>query len=60
MNGKKISVLLLTIGGIYFLLFHRSPFPINHEAIGLPPFHTVHAIFGVILLLIALYLAKKK
>lgn len=60
MNKKSVSVVLLVILGVYFALFHTAPFPFNHEAIGLPPFHTVHAIFGVALLLIALYIRKKK
>ena len=60
MNKKSVSVMLLVLLGVYFALFHTAPFPFNHEAIGLPPFHTVHAIFGVVLLVAAAYIWKKK
>lgn len=55
-----IKILLLVIAGVYFLLFHTEPFPFNHEAIGLPPYHTAHSLFGVTLLIAAVYLQKKK
>lgn len=55
-----IGVFTLVVLGIYFLVFHTPPFPLSHEAIGLPPFHTVHAIFGAILLIAAYFVWKKK
>lgn len=60
MNKKMIGVFTLVVLGIYFLVFHTPPFPLSHEAIGLPPFHTVHAIFGAILLIAAYFVWKKK
>lgn len=60
MKGKNVAVLLLVLAGVYFLLFHTPPFPFSHEAIGLPPFHVVHAIFGLVLLGVAGYVWKKK
>lgn len=60
MNTKKLLVIALVLVGIYFLLFHTPPFPFSHQAIGLPPYHMVHAAFGIILLLLAGYLWKKK
>ncbi|MBI4973500.1 hypothetical protein HZC27_02745 [Candidatus Roizmanbacteria bacterium] len=60
MNAKNISVVLLVLVGVYFLLFHTAPFPFSHEAIGLPPFHVVHSIFGIVLLIVAGYVWKKK
>ncbi|MEK7073972.1 MAG: hypothetical protein AAB960_01430 [Patescibacteria group bacterium] len=60
MNKKTVAVSVLVLLGVYFLLFHTAPFPLNHEAIGLPPFHTVHAIFGVVLLGAAAFVWKKK
>lgn len=60
MNKKTVSLALLVIFGLYFVFFHTAPFPLNHEAIGLPPFHTVHTIFGLVLLVAALYIWKKK
>ncbi|MEK7577999.1 MAG: hypothetical protein AAB492_05340 [Patescibacteria group bacterium] len=60
MNKKSVSIVSLILLGVYFALFHTAPFPFNHEAIGLPPLHTVHAIFGMVLLAIATYVWKKK
>jgi hypothetical protein len=60
MITKKTSVAVLVVLGIYFLFFHSAPFPLSHDAIGLPPFHGVHTMFGVVLLLVAVYLGKKK
>ena len=59
-NKKSISVFVLVVLGIYFLVFHTPPFPFSHEAIGLPPFHLVHAIFGAILLVGAYVVWNKK
>jgi hypothetical protein len=60
MNTKNISTISLILVGIYFLLFHSAPFPFSHDAIGLPPFHMIHAGFGFILLVIAGFIWKKK
>ena len=60
MNNKSIGVVLLALLGLYFMFFHTAPFPFNHEAIGLPPYHTVHTIFGVALLIAAGFVWKKK
>ncbi len=60
MSGKNVLVVVLVSAGIYFLVFHTPPFPLSHEAIGLPPYHVVHAGFGVVLLIIAVYLGRKR
>jgi len=60
MLRKSFAVVVLALAGLYFLLFHSEPFPLNHEAIGLPPFHTIHAVFGLVLLAVAGYLWRKK
>ncbi|GEM_PF-1373760 len=60
MNKKSVGVFTLVILGMYFIFFHSSPFPFSHDAIGLPPFHTVHTIFGVVLLVGAVFVWKKK
>ncbi len=60
MNKKIVSVAILGVLGVYFLIFHTPPFPMSHEAIGLPPFHVVHAVFGAILLISAFFVWKKK
>ena len=59
MQGKSVGVVVLVVAGLYFLVFHSEPFPLNHDAIGLPPYHAVHAVFGVILLAGAGYLWTK-
>ena len=59
-KSKSVWVGILAILGVYFLLFHSEPFPFSHNAIGLPPYHTVHAVFGVLLLAKAIYLWRKK
>ena len=59
MQGKILAPIVLGLVGIYFLIFHSEPLPFSHDAIGLPPFHVVHAIFGIILLAGAVYLWKK-
>jgi len=56
----KILCGLFVLLGLYFVFFHTDPFPFNHEFIGLPPFHTLHTIFGVALIAGAAYLWKKK
>lgn len=58
MQSKAITIILGLLG-VYFLIFHSDPFPFNHDAIGLPPVHDVHRIFGVILLGAAIYLGWK-
>ena len=60
MNKKTVKVMVLGVLGVYFVFFHTAPYPLNHEAIGLPPLHTVHTIFGVVLLLGVAYIWKKK
>ena len=59
MLGKSILNVILALVGIYFLIFHTEPLPFSHDAIGLPPFHVVHAIFGIILLSVAAFMWHK-
>lgn len=60
MNTKTVGIFVLVVLGVYFMFFHTYPFPLNHELIGLPPFHTVHTIFGIVLIAAAAYIWKKK
>ncbi len=60
MNKKTITVSILVLLGVYFALFHTAPFPLNHESIGLPPYHTVHTVFGILLFAVAGYVWQKK
>jgi len=59
MKGKS-WLIVLKLTGVYFLLFHSAPLPLNHDAIGLPPNHGMHAVFGAVLILVAMHLWKKK
>ena len=59
MQSKSIVTVVIGLVGVYFLIFHTDPLPFNHDSIGLPPFHVVHAIFGIILLAAAAYLWRK-
>lgn len=59
MQSKSIVTVVIGLVGVYFLIFHTDPLPFNHDSIGLPPFHVVHAIFGIILLAVAAYLWRK-
>ncbi len=59
MQGKSIGIVVLGLVGVYFLIFHSEPFPFSHDAIGLPPYHIVHGIFGLILIAAAAFLWKK-
>jgi len=50
------SIVVLVIAGLYFLVFHVDPFPLNHESIGLGEFgkmHIVHNAIGVVLIGVA-------
>lgn len=51
-GNKPALAAILVILGLYFALDHTySPF--SHEAIGIGTMHSVHTIFGVVLLVIA-------
>ena len=60
---KQIVVIVLIIAGLYFLLDHTDPIPLNHEAIGLGANHMAHSLFGIVLFVIAgfvLWKGRKK
>lgn len=51
--GNRIALIAVLIAvGLYFLVFHRDPLPLNHEAIGLGTgdLHIVHDVIGLILI----------
>ncbi len=50
---KHFTIIILIIAGLYFLLDHRYPLPLNHEAIGLGVNHLAHSLFGIVLLVVA-------
>jgi hypothetical protein len=44
---KALVVILLVIIGLYWLIDHAAPLPLNHESFGLYN-HTIHRIIGVV------------
>ena len=53
---KQLIIIVLILVGFYFLIDHRAPLPLNHEAIGLGTNHMAHSIFGILLFIAAGYL----
>lgn len=49
----RALAIVLVIVGLYLLLDHTPPFPLNHEDIGLGKTHIAHAAFGVVALVAA-------
>ena len=50
---------MLVIAGIYLLLVHSPPLPLNHEDIGLGKTHLAHSVFGVVALIGAVVLWRR-
>jgi hypothetical protein len=55
----RIVAIVLIIAGLYLLLDHAPPFPLNHEDIGLGKTHLAHSVFGVIALIGAVVLWRR-
>ena len=51
-SKRKAIVAVLTIIGLYFLIFHMDPLPLNHEFIGLGKgdIHIAHDVIGLVLI----------
>lgn len=47
---QKFLIIVLVLLGLYFLVVHTEPWPLNHEAIGLGTNHMAHRLIGVVLL----------
>ena len=60
MQIRTLAIVVLVLLGLYFLVWHTAPFPLNHEAIGLGTNHMAHRVFGIILLVAAGCLWKFK
>lgn len=44
-------IVVLIIVGLYFLIFHQDPLPLNHDAVfGKSDLHLYHSIIGIILI----------
>jgi predicted transporter len=55
---RNIIITILVLLGLYWLVGHADPFPLNHESFGLYE-HTIHRIVGVVLLAAAVFLTWK-
>lgn len=49
---KKVVLIVLVLLGIYWLVDHYAPLPLNHEMFGLY-YHNVHRLLGVVFLIAA-------
>ena len=47
----RVLAVVLLMAGLYLLLDHAPPFPLNHEDIGLGKMHLAHSVFGVVALI---------
>jgi hypothetical protein len=55
----RILAVVLVIAGLYLLLDHVPPFPLNHEDIGLGKTHIAHAVVGAVALIGAAVLWRR-
>ena len=55
----RALVVVLVIVGLYLLLVHVDPLPLNHEQIGLGKVHIAHAVGGVVALAAAAFVWRK-
>ncbi len=55
---KTTIVTILIVLGLYWLLDHAAPLPLNHESFGLYE-HGIHRIIGVVLLIVVLIVGAK-
>lgn len=49
-------IIVLAIAGLYLLIVHSPPLPLNHEDIGLGKTHIAHSVIGLVLLAGAVFL----
>ncbi len=49
---KNLIIIALLAVGIYWLVDHYSPLPLNHESLGLYN-HGIHRIIGIVCLVLA-------
>ncbi len=55
----RVVVVILVILGLYLLLDHVPPLPLNHEDIGLGKEHIAHAVGGIVLLAGGVFLWRR-
>lgn len=59
-NSRLALIAVLIIAGLYFLVFHTDPLPLNHDQLfGKSDLHLAHSAFGIILILAALFVWRK-
>lgn len=51
----RALAIALVVVGLYLVLFHSDPLPLNHEAIGLGKLHLAHTAFGLVALIGAVF-----
>ncbi len=49
---KMLVIIVLVLLGLYWLIDHTAPFPLNHESFGLYA-HNIHRVIGVAFLVAA-------
>ncbi len=49
---KILVIVVLVLIGVYWLIDHTNPLPLNHEQLGLYD-HTAHRIVGIVFFVIA-------
>ncbi len=58
--GSRLAlIIVLVIAGLYFLIDHKDPLPLNHESLGLGMVHLAHAVFGIVLVAGAVVLWRR-
>lgn len=50
---KQAFIVILVLVGLYLLLDHTDPLPLDHETIGLGANHMAHSLFGIVLFVVA-------
>ena len=55
----RALAVVLVVAGLYLLLVHSPPLPLNHEDIGLGKTHLAHSVFGVVALVGAVVLWRR-
>jgi hypothetical protein len=55
---KNTIIIVLVLLGLYWLVDHVAPLPLNHESLGLYN-HMIHRIIGVVLLVLAAFFTWK-
>jgi hypothetical protein len=55
---KNTIIIVLFLLGIYWLVDHAAPLPLNHESFGLYE-HGIHKVIGVVVLVLGIFFTWK-